>query len=184
MTTPGHVPGTQAAMRWVAGTLFGCTVEELAAKEAWDLEGKKLTDPELVARVALLLGRASAVHSVTSVALCGCELGATGGKVIGEALGVNTTLKSIRFVAICLPCQDPPHIPALPSAPFDTLVAPSFTVFATTTSARRDGAPSSTRCATTQKTRSSRGTSRARTSTPRSSRRWRATSTQARLSSH
>ena len=102
VTTPGHVPGTVAAMRWVAGML-GCTVEEVAAKEAWGLNGKTLTDPELVARVALLLGRASAVHSATSVDLRGCELDAAGGKVIGEALGMNTTLKSIRYVARDLP---------------------------------------------------------------------------------
>ena len=99
VTTPGHVPGTEAAMRWVAGTLFGCTVEELGAKEEWNLEKKSLVAAEHLARVALLLGRASAAHAATSVILDRCELGAEGAKVIGEALGVSTTLKSIRYAA-------------------------------------------------------------------------------------
>ena len=103
VTTPGHVPGTVAAMRWVAGTLFGCTVEELAAKQDWDLKGKHLADAEHLARVALLLGRASAAHAATSVNLNDCKLGVEGAKVIGEALGVNTTLKSIKYVARDLP---------------------------------------------------------------------------------
>ena len=101
VTTPDHVPGTTAARRWLAEVLGGCSVEELKAKEAWDLSGKSLADAQLHQRVALLVGRAAAAAAprVTVVDLSDCQLGVAGAKALAEALPFNASLTNLNLTS-------------------------------------------------------------------------------------
>ena len=101
VTTPDHVPGTTAARRWLAEVLGGCSVEELTAKEAWDLSGKSLADAQLHQRVALLVGRAAAAAAprVTVVDLSDCQLGVAGAKALAEALPFNASLTNLNLTS-------------------------------------------------------------------------------------
>ena len=107
VVTPDYVPGTAAAMRWVAQTILGCSVEELAAKEEWGLQRKSLRELEQAQRLALLIGRARPSLGVRSIILEGCNLSEAGVAVVAEALKINQTLTAIKCAAPLsrLPCQ-------------------------------------------------------------------------------
>ena len=98
--TPDAVPGTDAAMHWVA-QLLGGSAEELAMKEEWNLQGKSLTDLEHCQRVALLLGRAAraAAPHVRAVDLSGTSMSVDGVLCVAEALAKNSTIMSLRCAA-------------------------------------------------------------------------------------
>ena len=94
VATPIWVPGTAAAMEWVAQQM-DVGVVELASMEKWDLESITLSDPELLLRVTLLLCRASSSVAARSADLKACNL-CTGAKHVADMLKVNTTLTDIK----------------------------------------------------------------------------------------
>ena len=96
LSTPSDVPGTADALRWAA-ELTGCGVDELAAKEKWDLQGKNLTAREHVEKLALLIGRASAsaMPMLTELNLTNTQLGDGGAALLAEGLKVSGSLKEV-----------------------------------------------------------------------------------------
>ena len=105
MQTPDDIPGAVAASTWVAAQLH-TTTEELATLEQWDLsKNPHLGDPELLAKVVLLLGRAGAKFTVRHLDLRGCALSGDGVKAIAEAIKLNNLMAEVNFEDYALPIQ-------------------------------------------------------------------------------
>ena len=98
MQTPDDIPGAVAASTWVAAQLH-TTTEELATLEQWDLSKNRpsLKDPEALAKVVLLLGRAGAKFAVRHLDLRGCALSEDGVKAIAEALKMNDLMAEVHL---------------------------------------------------------------------------------------
>eukprot|EP00966_Prymnesium_polylepis_P326970 7382844-Prymnesium_polylepis.2 len=82
---PTSVPGTSAAIEWVAARL-AADPAELPQIVEWDLSESGAVAGQLP-KVCMLLGRAaSAVPSLRALVLCGCQLGDEGACSLAEAL--------------------------------------------------------------------------------------------------
>ena len=99
--TPDCVPGTRTALLWVAEQLT-CSAEELVAQEEWDLSNNaRFTDPELIARVCLLLGPAwKAVPAVKSVNLSGVNLSGNGASQLSATVLGNANIEVFNGIMI------------------------------------------------------------------------------------
>ena len=95
LTTPDTVPGTADAVRW-ACELLGCSADELAGREVWDLQEKNLGAKEHQEKLALLIGRGAAAPSLTTLNLAYTQLGAGGAVLLAEGLKLNGSLKEVR----------------------------------------------------------------------------------------
>ena len=96
LAEPATVPGTADAVKW-ATQLLGCSAEELAAREEWDLSGKNLSALEHVEKLALLVGRAArtAAPVLRSLKMDRCQLTAEGFKLLAAGLACSR-LTSVR----------------------------------------------------------------------------------------
>ena len=98
--TPAYVPGTAEALAW-ATALLGCSAAELAAREEWDLSEKNLSADEHVQKLALLVGRASAVAmpALRAVKLQNCQLTLSGAALLADGVA-HSQITSLK----CAPC--------------------------------------------------------------------------------
>lgn len=95
LTTPDTVPGTADAVQW-ACELLGCSADELAGREVWDLEDKNLGAKEHQQKLALLIGRGAAAPGLTTLNLSNTQLGAGGAVLLAEGLKLHGSLTSVR----------------------------------------------------------------------------------------